>query len=197
MKESGITSLGVAVSDPVRIDFKGLATLQRAYALAPAMVDEEVGRFVRAATDHITAEAVDRTPSAFGDLRRSISGTVLKQPIGWEGLSGTALGYGPAVELGAKPHFVGGKGIEALTEWVKQKFTLGREVSKKTGRPLKNKSVNDQARGIAWAIAWKIHHRGTKGAFMFKRALTENEQQLQQMFDETVSRVMQRLGGAV
>lgn len=181
----------------LRFDLQGLDVIQRAYAQAPAMVDEEVKRFLDATTSHLVAEVVDRTPTTFGDLRRSIHGSILPAPLGWVGIVGTPLDYAPPVELGSKPHFVGAKGIEALTEWVKAKIPVGQAVSIKSGRPLKRKTVDSAARGVAFAIANKIARHGTKGAFMFKRTFEANQATVQAQFSLLVGRIVQRLGGAV
>lgn len=184
------------MADFIRFDLRGMEVVQKAYAVAPEVVREEVLRFLNGVTAHLTAEVVDRTPTTFGDLRRSIHGSIEQTPLGWVGIVGTPLDYAPPVELGSKPHFVGAKGIDALTDWVKQKIPVGQAVSVKTGRPMKSKSADTAARGIAFAIAQKIARHGTQGAFMFKKTFEANQAAVQAQFSLAVARIVQRIGGS-
>lgn len=69
----------------LRYELQGLDVVQRAYAQTPAVVNEEIKRFLEAVTLHLPAEVVDRAPTAFGQLRASIHGEVLPAPLGWTG----------------------------------------------------------------------------------------------------------------
>jgi len=183
------------MAELMHFELRGLDVVQRAWAQAPEVVDDEIRRFLLWATSHLQAEVADRTPTTFGQLRGSILGTVDATPSGLLGVVGTSLDYAPAVELGTKPHFMGRKGIDALTEWVKQKIPLGQAVSAKTGRPLKTPGIDQAARGVAFAIARKIAKHGTKGAFMFLNAFNANKALVEDRFDQTVATIASRLQG--
>ena len=98
--------------------------------------------------DNITAE----TPVNFGQLRASFGKEVHGTPFDMIGIVGTSLIYGLPVEMGRKP----GKmpPIAPIKLWVTRKLGL------------KGKAA-DQA---AYAVAWSIGQKGTKGAFMVEQA---------------------------
>jgi len=183
------------MTDGYRFQLRGLDVVTAALAQAPEVVREELNRFFAWALPHLTSEVQDRAPTADGHLRRSIIGRSEVTTNGMLGVVGTALDYAPAVELGTKPHPVSETGILALAEWAMKKLPLGQAVSLKTGRPLKNKGVEEMALSAAHAIAWKIRRHGSKGAFMFRDAFNANRLQVEQKFDQTVGRIVQRIGG--
>lgn len=163
----------------VEFDFSQLKRLAAAYERAPEIVDEEVERFVAAATAHLQAEVQDRTPTTHGTLRASIIGDVRRLPgIGVEGIVGTSLAYAPAVEDGTRPHM---PPVEPLAAWARQKLGV-------TGR---------EADRAAWAIARKIARVGTEGAHMFRDAFTANQPQIRDGLDECLVRIDARIAGAV
>lgn len=182
------------MADDYRFEFRRLDVVAAALAKAPEMVGEELNRFFAWVLPHLTSEVADRTPTSEGHLRRSIIGRTEVTASGMLGIVGTPLDYAPAVELGARPHPVSESGILALAEWAKRKLPLGQAVSLKTGRPLKSKGVEEAALSAAHAIAWKIRHHGTKGAFMFRDAFIGNRAQVLYQFDRTVDRIVKRLG---
>ncbi|RIX47485.1 MAG: hypothetical protein D3M94_07370 [Rhodocyclales bacterium GT-UBC] len=174
--------------------FRRLDVISAALAKAPEMVNEELSRFFAWVLPHLTSEVVDRMPTAEGHLRRSVIGRTEVSPTGMLGIIGTPLDYALPVELGTKPHAVSESGILALAEWAKRKLPLGQAVSLKTGRPLKTPGIDEAALSAAHAIAWKIRHRGTQGAFMFRDAFIANRAMVLQQFDQTVDRIVKRLG---
>lgn len=162
------------------VDFD-LAQLQRlasAWQRAPEIVDEEINRFVIAATARLQGEVQERTPTTHGTLRASIIGDVRRLPgLGVEGVVGTSLAYAAAVEDGSKPHM---PPVEPLVGWVRQKLGVrGRE-----------------AVSAAWAVARKIARVGTEGHFMFARAFEANQAQIAGGLDDCLARIEARLGGA-
>lgn len=182
------------MADDYRYEFRRLDVVVSAMAKAPEMVGEELNRFFAWVLPHLTSEIADRTPTGEGHLRRSIIGRTEVTASGMLGIVGTPLDYAPAVELGSRPHPVSETGILALAEWAKRKLPLGQAVSLKTGRPLKSKGLDEAALSAAHAIAWKIRHHGTKGAFMFRDAFIANRAQVLYQFDQTVDRIVKRLG---
>lgn len=178
----------------VNFELVGLDRLNRALMQAPDMVQEEIKRYLKWAVTHMKAEVQDRTPTGEGHLRRSIIGQTEVSVSGMLGVVGSPLEYATPVELGTRPHPVSEEGIMAITKWVMHKIPLGQAVSLKTGRPLKNADVNARAKRIANAIAWKIQREGSEGHFMFERALNANWYTLSQRWEETVERIVYRLG---
>lgn len=184
------------MADTYQLTFSGLDTVAAAAAHSPEIVGEEMNRFFAWALPLLEGEIADRTPKAEGVLRRSIIGRQEVTPSGMLGIVGTPLDYAPAVELGTKPHPVSAAGILALAEWAKRKLPLGQAVSLKTGRPLKSKGIDEAALSAAHAIAWKIRHKGTQGAFMFRDAFLVNQARVAAEFLQTTKRIVARLGGA-
>jgi len=182
------------MSEALRFQLRGLDVVAAALERAPEVVREELSRFFAWVLPHLASEVQDRTPTADGHLRNSIIGRSEVTASGMLGVVGTALDYAPAVELGTKPHPVSESGILALAEWAMKKLPLGQAVSLKTGRPLKNKGVEQMALSAAHAIAWKIRHHGSQGAFMFRDAFVANRPQVEQRFERTVAAIVQRIG---
>lgn len=184
------------MADGYTMTFPRLAEVTEAMARAPQIAQEELERFFAWALPLLEGEVADRTPTAEGMLRRSIIGRTEATPGGMLGVVGTPLDYAPAVELGTKPHPVSAAGILAIAEWAKRKLPLGQAVSLKTGRPLKNKGIDEAALSAAHAIAWKIRRKGTQGAFMFRDAFLANQARVAAEFERAAERMVQRIGGA-
>ncbi len=86
------------------------------------------------------------------------------------------------VERGARPHRVSQEGIEALTQWVwrnRRRFNLGRvqgpvapsRIAKGGRKAMQRRSDLEQAKGIAFAIAWKIRHHGQKPTYFVRSSM--------------------------
>ncbi len=180
--------------DTYLIGFPNRGELTAALERAPAVVAEEMELFFARVLPHLQAEVVDRTPTAEGHLRNSIISRSEISPSAILGVVGTALGYAPAVEHGAKPHPVSEAGILAIAEWAKRKLPLGQAVSAKTGRPLKIKGLDELALSAAHAIAWKIRHHGTPGAGMFGKAWAANRPRVLGEYQAAWRRIVQRIG---
>ncbi len=182
------------MTDAYRITLPGFDKVVAALAQAPEIVTEELNRFFAWTLPYLQGEVQDRTPAAEGNLRQSIIGRSEVSASGIVGVVGTALDYAPAVELGSKPHPVSEEGILALAEWAKRKLPLGQAVSLKTGRPLKNPGLEAAALSAAHAIAWKIRHHGSQGAFMFRDAFLANRTIVENRFRQTAQRIVERIG---
>lgn len=174
--------------------FRNLGTVGAALRQAPEIVIEEIGRFLNVVLPGLQAEVVDRTPASQGNLRNSIINHTQVSESNWLGVVSTPLAYALPVELGTKPHPVSEEGILNIAEWAKRTLPLGQAVSLKTGRALKNRSVDEAALSAAHAIAWKIRARGTQGAFMFREAFQKNRAWVLEKFDEAVGRITRRIG---
>lgn len=172
-----------------------LGEVTRALSLAPQVVMDELDRFFAIVLPHMTSEIVDRTPASQGHLRQSIIGNAAVNESGFLGVIGTPLNYAPPVELGSRPHPVSEEGILQIAEWAKRTLPLGQAVSLKTGRPLKTKGIDEAALSAAHAIAWKIRLKGSKGAFMFRDAFIKNRGLVIYQFEQTVDRIVKRIGG--
>lgn len=181
-------------TDDYAFSFRNLRTVTAALDSSPAIAVDEIDRFLNTVLPGLQAEIVDRTPESQGHLRSSIIHRHNVSETGWLGVVGTPLNYALPVELGSKPHPVSEEGILALAEWAKRKLPLGQTVSIKTGRALKNKSLEEAALSAAHAIAWKIRAKGTQGAFMFRDAFEKNRNWVLQMFDQAVTRIARRIG---
>jgi hypothetical protein len=92
------------------------------------------------------------------------------------GVVTSPLNYAVPVELGTKPHM---PPVQPLIDWAERKLDLPPQIAKRVG----------------WAIAKSIAKRGTKGAFMFTRALKENEIKVVSVYQRALERAEERLAG--
>lgn len=110
-------------------------------------------------------------------LRGSIHGEVRGTPAR-TAVIGTSIVYGAVVEHGRRPHQARPP-IAPLELWVRRKL----------GVPA------DRARGVAFAVAWKIARKGFKGAKMFQRAHDEGLGLVRRIWDQVGERIAARLSG--
>jgi hypothetical protein len=159
----------------ISIDASQVVDLAQAWQKAPETVAEEITRGVLEAELLLEREAKEGTPTATGLLRGSIAAQqprrLADQIIG---VVGTSLAYAVSVELGARPHF---PPIQPLADWAHLKLGVSAE----------------QAQHVGFLVARKIAARGTKGAFMFTRALQANTAQLQGIVAAAAGRIAARL----
>lgn len=87
----------------------------------------------------------------------------------------TSLVYAVPVELGSRPHR---PPVEPLQDWARMKLGL----------------PADQARAAGFRIAGAIARRGTKGAFMFKRAYEAQGKQVVRIYEKAADRIRQQMG---
>lgn len=84
--------------------------------------------------------------------------------------------YSAPVETGTRPHF---PPVDALIAWVKQKLGATNE---------------KEARRIAFAVARKISRRGTRGHFMFRRALATVRAEARGIMERSLAESLERFG---
>ena len=141
----------------IDIDASRVAAVAEAWKRAPDIMAEELVNGVLEASLYIERQVKEGTPTNTGALRSSI-GARAPQRLGDDiiGAVGTSIGYAIPVELGTKPHF---PPVQALSDWARLKFGLPPE----------------EAERVGFAVARKIAREGTKGAFMFQRAIADGE----------------------
>lgn len=150
----------------MEITFPAFARLQHAFNQAPQFVGRELEAWVTAQGFHLQGEIQERTPKRDGTLQKSIHTTI--ENVGTLGVSaiiGTPLSYALPVEFGAKPHDI---------------------------VPKNGKALMFMMRGVP-VFAKKVHHPGSKGAFMFKRAFDANVLQVKQDFERFVEHVINKI----
>lgn len=149
----------------------GFERLQRAFERAPEFVGHELTVWMTAQGLYLQGEIQKRTPKDTGLLQKSIIAHV--EYIGRLGVTsiiGTPLNYALPVEMGSKPHDI---------------------------LPKNGKALHFMMRGIP-VFAKKVHHPGSKGAFMFKKSLDANITQIQEDFYRFVDHVLAKIAsGAV
>lgn len=160
----------------LRIDAKEVEALAQAWRQAPDMVADELLAMMTGATLLLQREIQERTPRG---VTHHLSESIQAQEP--ERLADQVLGvvstpilYAVPVEMGTKPHH---PPIQPLVEWARLKLGLSPEEAERAG----------------FLIAKKIAAHGTKGAFMFARALDANREQLEAMFDAAAGRIVARL----
>lgn len=156
------------VSMGVRITTKG-ALLD---GKAPAIIQAGLDRFVTMATQFLDNEVQKRTPQGVMGYQGGLISTINSEVTG-KGtplIKGTVFHgskYGDVVERGRTP----GKGMPpkgSLVRWLEVKLGLSTK----------------EAQRIEFVVRRKIGIRGTKGAEMFEKAVTENLGRLEQMAQE-------------
>lgn len=155
----------------IRHDLSGFARLQQAFLRSPGFVSRELESWMQATTLHLQREIFDRTPYKEGTLRKSISSEVERVgQFGVQGIVGTALDYAIPVERGSDPH----------------------EIVPKNG-----KALHFMMRGVP-VFARRVHHPGSKGAWMFTKAFEQNIKQIEADFERFVDHVLAKIAaGAV
>jgi hypothetical protein len=137
----------------------------------PVIIEQENRNFLEIVMAHLLRLVRDYTPvGSTGLLSGSISSEIQGQGISLTGILGTPLPYAESVEKGTKTHWVP---IEPLKLWAMQKF-------------------GDEE--IAWAVRSKIAKVGTKGHFMFKKALEQAGEFITQQEQALCQRITNRIG---
>jgi hypothetical protein len=135
----------------ISVSLLGFDRAIRAFHAAPELTRREMLAWGETTGAHLTDEVTSITPKDSGLLQGSIKPFV--ERVGQFGISvtvGTPLNYALPVEFGSKPHDITPKNGKAL------RFMMH-------GMPV---------------FAKKIHHPGTKGAFMFNQAFDANISQI-------------------
>jgi len=164
----------------LNIRLKAPPGLKRGVARAPAKFQKTIHAFLWEADLLLEREVKERTPvgiGAGGGLRGSIAGQEPRS-LGDSviGVVSSSMLHAVPVELGTKPHM---PPVQPLVEWAAHKFNLG----------------PDEAERAGFLIARKIAAKGTKGAFMFKKAMEENEGQLTDRLGEYLEGFLDEVGG--
>lgn len=156
---------------------EGLDKLLENFSRAPEATAEALAGAVLEMELLLQREVQDRTPTVHGTLRNSILAQEPRQENGGiVGLVGTPVIYAVPVELGTKPHR---PPIEPLIDWARHALGLD----------------ENEAEGVAWAVAKKIQKFGTEGAFMFRGGFEAARPQLPAILARSAGRLVQKLAG--
>ncbi len=153
------------------ISLPGFDRLASAFAQAPNFVARELHAWVEAISLHLTREITLRTPKKTGLLQQSIKPSIVQVgALGVNAIISTPLNYAIPVELGSEPHDI---------------------------LPKNGNALHFMMRGIPITVK-KVHHPGSKGAFMFTKAFAANVTQIQDDFVRFVDHILARVAaGAV
>ncbi|GAB0058053.1 hypothetical protein SIID45300_02393 [Candidatus Magnetaquicoccaceae bacterium FCR-1] len=177
---SGTTEYSIE-NDPayrLQIDTGGLVDLARRLEHAPDEVVNALKLAMMEALELLASEAQERTPVATGNLRASIfpvmpqvqGDAVIGAVVSTQEQQGETLGmgspliYAVPVELGSKPHM---PPLQPLIDWVKLKLGIRDPEERET---------------VAQKIRWKIYNHGSRGQFMFLRALEVCKPRMEAIF---------------
>lgn len=164
----------------MHVDIGTLAAVGDAWKRAPEMVIEELTAATFEAEMLLERETKELTPVGVNAALRDNIHSQVPEVMGDTviGVMGSSLSYAEPVELGTQPHAVSEAGVLAIEDWVRHKLGIS----------------GKEAERVAYAVAWKIRMRGTPAVGMFHRALAWNKQQLDQIYEAAVCRIVQRLG---
>lgn len=166
---------------PVSVTHTGFTELIAAFGYAPELATDELMTAMIEADALLEREIKELTPEgASGGGAGGLKGSIhSEESVGMDGVIGvvgTSMNYALPVELGTRPHF---PPIAPLVDWVIAKLGVREQ----------------EAHGVAFAIARKISVSGTPAAGMFHRGLAANEQQVFSIFEAAGERFVQRLDG--
>lgn len=161
----------------ISVDAGDIGQLTDAWEQAPQLVEAELFAATYEAEMLLEREIKEDTPvGATGLLRQSIHSeaprTLANTVIG---VVGTSSMHALPVELGTRPHF---PPVEPLIDWVQAKLDIRDE---------------EQAEGVALAIARKIAVRGTLGVGMFHRNFRQLQPQIDRMYEQARKRIAEGL----
>jgi hypothetical protein len=147
---------------------------------APEIMQKELDAAMESTLMLLQREVKERTPvgvlGAEGGLLGSIQTDIKGKgtPV-VKGIVASVSEYAEAVEKGTKPHFPPTGPIQL---WVKRKLKIEDE---------------KQSRQVAFMIARSIAKRGTKGQYMFKKALEAKENKIQKIFEKAGYQIVREL----
>lgn len=155
-----------------------LPQLEALWQHAPELTRAVLTASMTEAVFLLEREVIERTPEGIGGaagLRGGIAAVPPSLSLDTPGdviglVVGTAAHTLP-IELGTKPHFVP---IQPLQDWVEYKLGL----------------EGKEAKSVAFAISRKIGKDGTEGKFMFRDAFAQNEDQVKQILETAVQRII-------
>ena len=129
-----------------------------------------------AALERLAGAVRSHTPVGTGLLADSVFGMPMESGVGGiVSVHPPADVYAAPVEYGTLAHF---PPAEALRSWVEKKFGLTGEA---------------EIRSAAFRVARAIAKRGTRGHFMFQRAVDTERDAVLELFDREIDRAIQEL----
>lgn len=136
---------------------------------APAIIQQNIDRFVTSATMFLLAQVKSRTPQGVFGAQGGLLGSIQSEVVGKgtpmvKGVVASAQKYAEVVEKGRSA----GKGMPpkgVLVRWLEVKLGLDTKTATR----------------IEYVVRRKIGQKGFEGAHMFERAVTENISSLEQM----------------
>lgn len=163
------------------ISTQGWAELDAAWKKAPEIVREELTGAMWQAELLLQRETQELTPVGIGGAGGLRGSILAQQPEVLAdrvlGVTGTALNYAQAVELGSRPHWAP---IQPLIDWVQHRLGYS----------------GKQAEAVARRVQFGIAHHGTPAVGMFHRAFAANRGQVASIFEAGRNRIAARLAGA-
>lgn len=149
---------------------------QQLMATAPEQLHQALAEATSAALARLVGAVRAHTPVATGLLADSVYGVPFESGIGgMVAVHPPADAYAAPVEYGTLAHF---PPAEALRSWVKAKFGLTEEAA---------------IRSAAFRVAHAIARRGTRGHFMFERAVQTERAAVFTLFEREVDRALAEL----
>ena len=149
---------------------------QRLLAQAPEEIRQALAQATSAALEQLAGAVRGNTPVATGLLADSVFATPLESGVGGiVSVHPPADVYAAPVEYGTAAHF---PPAEALRSWVEKRFGLTEEAA---------------IRAAAFQVARAIARRGTRGHFMFQRAVETEREAVYAVFDREIDRAIQEL----
>jgi len=161
----------------INIDNSEIDQLLALWQQAPEIVNQATKSAVTEAQLLLLREVKENTPVGSTSLLRQSFGAPEPILLGDRviGVVGTSLQHAIPVELGTKPHF---PPVAPIKDWVKSK--LGKS--------------EQEAEGIAFAVARKISIKGTKPKLFVKKTFDQNKNQAQAIFSRALGRIAGQLG---
>lgn len=150
----------------IKIEIKGLAELIANTGKTRTMVKPLVATTLNLITLDIKDHAKRNAPEAFGNLKRSISNTVIKSKM--QGIVWARRKYAIFVELGTRPHF---PPIAPIYKWTKY-------------------VLHTVDKGVAYAVANKIARVGTEPQPFMAPAVEASELYMRQMFKNLATQLL-------
>ena len=161
------------------VQLSGLEETAASVGAYPQFVSQELTLAMDKALGLLEGAVSARTPVNFGHLKASIQGHILTPFPNLSGVVTTPKEYGIVMEEGRR---AGAKmpPVNAIKLWVVRKLGIPPE----------------EADGVAFVIARSIAKKGIEGRHMFKEGLEVSEPHINQLFNEAITRSVQRFNEA-
>jgi hypothetical protein len=135
----------------LEIDTSEIEALIKQFPALEQIIFDEIETTMRGSLPVLEEQIAGRTPVNTGALRSSIAPVIRGRSPRLEGLVGTSISYGWAVERGRPPGSM--PPVDQIELWVRRKLGV----------------TGSEARTTAFLIARAIERRGTRGAQMFEK----------------------------